>query len=110
MSANVPFYLPPYIHGTWVHPILKHQLFASGLHTDDHFFTSEDDTPSTRASSSSALGMSYNSPSVHSVRLASDTGSSGSRKVPKTGGLFARVDPTEQARDLERMNAEVYLN
>lgn len=53
------------------------------------------------------------SESMHSVgnrrerRPSADGGSMSARKASKGGGIFGRVNPTEHARDVERMNAEV---
>lgn len=89
------------------------QLFASGLHTDDHFFTSETDGTN-EAGVGGGGGGSLASGSVHSVasrrdiRSATDGLSLSSKKVSKGGGIFGnRVNASEQARDVERMNAEV---
>lgn len=88
------------------------QLFASGLHTDDHFFTSQEEGGSVGQPSSLAVG-SVVTASMHSVgsrregRGGSTDAAMGGRK-PSKGGLFgARVNATEHARDVERMNAEV---
>lgn len=77
------------------------QLFASGLHTDDHFFTSEHGGGSVASSSMHSVGARREGrPSV-------DGTSGGAKRASKGGGMFGRVNPTELARDLERMNAEV---
>ena len=79
------------------------QLFASGLHTDDHFFTSEDGGASVASSSMHSVGVGAR----REGRSFTDGGGSGARKASKSGGMFGRVNPTELARDVERMNAEV---
>eukprot|EP00752_Nemacystus_decipiens_P007866 g7027.t2 len=105
----------------YISQLARLQLFASGLHTDDHFFTSEDGSGGGGGGGGSLAGGS-----MHSVASRRDTAgggrstdggggsggggvgsfSSGGRKSSKSGGMFTRVNPTEQARDVERMNAE----
>lgn len=96
------------------------QLFASGLHTDDHFFTSEDGGMAMASPGSLAGG------SMHSVASKRDQQQGGGRTADGNnlamtgggrrsskggggagGGMFARAKASEQARDVERMNAEV---
>lgn len=97
--------------------VLTIQLFASGLHTDDHFFTSETEeggsvghtTASLSGGGSLVGGSTHSLPARRDSRSAGDMGISIGKRASKGGGLFSRVNATEQARDVERMNAEVMM-
>ncbi|CAM9810364.1 unnamed protein product [Ectocarpus sp. 13 AM-2016] len=85
---------------------------ARGLHTDDHFFTSEGGGGGSGGGGAGGISGIPGS-STHSVMRDQQQGGGRSSSVDggiagrmTKSGMFTRVNPTEQARDVERMNAE----
>lgn len=102
-SKNLRFRSPcPFLVVTFFSTI--QQLFASGLHTDDHFFTSDGNGGAGGLPSGS---MHLVASSRRESRSGDMYGGLGSARKGSKGVFGNRVNASEQARDVERMNAEV---